>query len=274
MARRCICADILALLDHANVRALPLTTRAVLIDVLRQIAASPTPGTIRFLRPVAESVAVWLSIAVTEAETELGRLVELGFVVVGADGKSLTSPRIKSAADRSEINRINGLKGGRPPKDRTPGQREIMLPIAGGKTEITKTDPQSVSTASSSLKIANKKKEEAEEPRAWVDLGLELAATIGLERAHGFINCRPVETWLGMGLEPGQIRAVVAELAARGRHIAGLAYFTPAMRDLAQQAKVAAPTARSISAREFNETFERWNRGGRVGPAPVWEHAA
>jgi hypothetical protein len=271
MARRCACADILSLLDLASVRALPLATRAVLVDVLRQIAASPVPGVLRFLRPVRESVAAWLSITETEAETELAKLVELSFVVVGEDGKSLTSPRIKAAADRSEINRINGLKGGRPPKARVPGQREIMLPIEGGKTEKTETEAASVSPPSSSLKEEALKEEDA---HAWVSLGQDLAEVIGLDPAKGFVDCRPVQAWLAMGLEEGQIRAVVAEVAARGKRITGLAYFTPAMRDLANEVRSSAPKAAPAHVAEFDAAWQRWTDGGRVGPAPVLQAAA
>jgi len=271
MARRCACADILSLLDLASVRALPLATRAVLVDVLRQIAASPVPGVLRFLRPVTESVAAWLSISETEAETELTKLVELGFVVVGEDGKSLTSPRIKAASDRSEINRINGMKGGRPLKARVPGQREIMLPIEGGKTEITETGAASVSPPSSSLEDQASEKEEA---RAWVSLGQDLAQVIGLDPAKGFVDCRPVQAWLAMGLEEAQIRAVVAEVAARGKRITGLAYFTPAMRDLAHEVRASAPKAPPAHVAAFHAAFDRWLANGRKGPAPELPVAA
>jgi len=271
MARNCACSKILDLLHLPQVRALPLATRAVLVEVLHHMAESATPGAIRFLSPVMGSVAAWLSISETEAETHLQSLVRLGFVALDDDMLGLHSPSMKAAADRANINRINGLKGGRPRKHAVPGQREMLHAIQGGKTEITETEKPPLS-APSSLKEEVLKEEEA--AHAWVSLGQEVAASIGLDPAKGFVDCRPVQAWLAMGLEAGQIRAVVAEVAARGKRITGLAYFTPAMRDLANEVRASAPKAAPAHVAAFNAAFERWMDGGRVGPAPVLGVAA
>jgi hypothetical protein len=271
MARNCACSKILDLLHLPQVRALPLATRAVLVEVMHYLAQSTTPGAIRFLSPVMGSVSAWLSISETEAETHLESLVRLGFVALDEDGLGLHSPSMKAAADRANVNRINGLKGGRPRKYAVPGQREMLHAIPGGKTEITETEKPPVSAPSSSLEIASK--EEAVAREGWVDLGQEIAAGIGLDPAKGFVNCRPAQEWLAMGLSPAQIRAVAAEVAGRGKTITGLAYFTPAMREAAAASKPEPVEVVAPHVTAYLAAMQAWQRD-RVGPPPVMQQVA
>lgn len=271
MARRCACAKILDQLRmDPRLRALPLATRAVWVEVLAALAAFAPTGAISFLHPVPVSVARWLGIAESEAETELGNLVAAGLLVVDEGGKRLASPELQQAADRSAINRANGLKGGRPKKYAIAGQREIMLPIDGGKSKVTEpeTEPGSPSD------MLDREREKIDHGEVdWVSLGHEVGAPIGLDPARGFVDCRPVQAWLAEGLTPERIRSVAAEVAGRAkRPISHLSYFTPAMRQAAAEARP--QSAPPVHVAAYSARWQAWIAGGRIGSPPVMDAAA
>ena len=133
MARRCLCARLLAALhEDPRLRTLPLAARMLFLLVAEAAARSPVPGVLPFGGTARVSLLV--SAGETETQTHLETLCEEGLLVRGA-ADTLAVPLLVEAASRAEVARRNGARGGRPLKGETPEayqrrkQGEMILQI-------------------------------------------------------------------------------------------------------------------------------------------------
>lgn len=285
MARRCLCARLLAALhEDPRLRTLPLATRMLFLLVAEAAAASPVPGVLPFRE--TRRVSLLVSATETEVETQLETLLAEGLLAEDAGG-GLAVPLLLALPPRAEAARRNGSRGGRPRKGETAEaanarrQAEMLLPMAGGAKPSETQAAKPVSLSSIEAKSKTTELDTPSAPRAtetpeWVLLGAELAEMAGMDGARGGFNYRPVQGWMAQGIPAGVIRAAIAADVARPGYRPGqafsLGYFNRAVTDahrngMAPAAKAEAVTAddrarmREIEAQ--NEAFlRRQCRGG------------
>ncbi|MCX8003336.1 MAG: hypothetical protein N2688_00010 [Burkholderiaceae bacterium] len=273
MARRCVCAALIdRLRTDPRLRVLPLAARALWLELVVGLAEFGAQGRIRFTQPVSVSVSRCVSASETETETQLHALVGAGLLVLDDDGLGVCSPDLAAALTRVEINRINGLKGGRPRKPRpaAPAQREILLPIPGGaKTEKTETETQPsrarADEESLSLSLSERHQISSDAPE-WVSVGFELARILDLpETAHW--SLRPVARWMAAGADRRLLVEIATELKARAPGPIGSIRYMQRAVDEALSGRPD-PLAES-RAREALRARQKWLEGGCVGPSPL-----
>ncbi|MDE1907413.1 MAG: hypothetical protein KGH75_13295 [Rhodospirillales bacterium] len=173
---------------------------------------------------------------------------------------------LMQATTRSEINKINGSKGGRPRKDgQPPGQRHLLLPIDGGvamKTEKTKLETEPGEIGSS---INNKDNKESFD---LMKTGSAVLDAAGIDPVRWMGNYQPVANWLRLGATPEMIVEVVVEVMARSpkkpEEIHSLGYFEAAVKQrIAQQ-----PQKKPDYEKAWQRAYDDWEITGRIGPAP------
>ncbi len=281
MGRRCDCSILLdELATNPALKTASLASRAVWLALLRAMQV----GAVSVLRfgshvPNRMELAMLVAASETETETEIAALVERGLLVREADG-ALASPLLQRIAKRSETNRINGLKGGRPRKDGSDRrQTSILLPIAGdGAGAESETEPKpnappgQLKLASSSL--AKKKASLAKLDEATTRL--LAAAGLPAERLARDRGC--VAAWLQAGHDLDDIAALIARRADAGAEPQHLGYFNRAVADLATAPAPAAAmspaeapqvAAWRVEFAIFERKFREWGDYGCVGPMPV-----
>ncbi|MDE1907616.1 MAG: hypothetical protein KGH75_14315, partial [Rhodospirillales bacterium] len=188
-------------LDEARMRTLPPDTRMLWLDIARMMQRDGI-AVLRFgSQPVKPNMLSRLVFrpeteTETELETKITELCERGLLAREPDG-AISCPMLVQATTRSEINKINGSKGGRPRKDgQPPGQRHLLLPIDGGvamKTEKTKLETEPRETGSS---INNKDNKESFD---LMKTGGEVLDAAGIDPARWMGNYQPVANWLRLG---------------------------------------------------------------------------
>lgn len=268
MARRCVCSKLLdQLRTDPRLRALPLAARAVWLEIVAGLVAFAPTGRIRLPNSVPESVARWVGGSVTEIETHLQTLAGLGLVAIDDDGQGLSVPEIVAAAKRSEINRINGLKGGAPRKHRPPDPRqgEMKHVIPGGRAEAEKTEPEpNVSRARVDDERDQKKRSSS--PPPWIPVAVKVADALGLSETARW-NLRPVAQWLADGADEAMLLDIAREVRGRTEaEIGSVNYMGRAVTQALAERKAAAPTP---GFQDLMAARQRWVEGGMVGPSPL-----
>lgn len=237
MARRCLCARLLAALhEDPRLRTLPLATRMLFLLVAEAAAASPVSGVLPFRE--TRRVSLLVSASETEVQTALETLLAEGLLAEDPGG-GLAVPLLQALPPRAEAARRNGSRGGRPRKGETPEaayvrrQSDMLLTLPGGAAAAAKPaesrDAKPVSPISSKL-ITQLSAVEVEgsargtETADWIALGTELAEIAGMDGARGGYNYRPVQAWLNAGIPAGVIRAAVTNAVAQRGYRPGQVY--------------------------------------------------
>jgi hypothetical protein len=156
---------------------LPLSTGArwVLRELARAAAVSDTPGAVPvhgfrdgfpggFSAWVSRWVSRWVSTSEQEAAAALRELAEAGFIELVGDESLILKLSSVPSAKKAEASRINGLKGGRPRKRRSPPEQpSMLLPINGRDPGRGDTSEPWVSVGFESVQLASSSflKEEA-----------------------------------------------------------------------------------------------------------------
>lgn len=268
MARRCVCSKLLdQLRTDPRLRALPLAARAVWLEIVAGLVAFAPAGRIRFPHPVTEAVARWVGGSETEIETHLETLAQLGLVSLDDDRRGLAVPELAAAAARSEINRINGLKGGRPRKHRPPdpSQREMLLASRGGRAETEKTETEPRPSHACVDDDSDRIERSSSHPE-WVSIGLELAEILDLPDQARW-NTRCVAQWLADGADRAMLVDIANEVRARtDARIGSLRFIVREVERALAERKAAAPTP---GFQDLMAARQRWVEGGMVGPSPL-----
>jgi hypothetical protein len=266
MARRCLCARLLAAVEtDPRLRTLPLAARMLFLLVAEAAARSPVPGLLPFRETARVSLLV--SASETETETQLETLRREG--LIRDEGQGIGVPLLLDVPARADAARRNGAAGGRPRKGesaeaaRERRQREMLLPLpaapgaaapgaAGKPTETQAGKPAPIIISTISTATASEEGEgSAREAPAWVSLGAELAALAGLDPARGGYDFRPVQGWLAAGHAPDAIRAAVQRVAAQPGYAASRVWTLKFFDQAVQRERFipAAPAAMSAAER-------------------------
>jgi hypothetical protein len=222
-----------------------------------------------------KNIAMFIQIDETEIETHMETLLARGLLVRDADG-AIACPMLKAAVTRSEINRENGKKGGRPRKNPDPtNQTTLLLPIDGGALQNQKTKNQSeteqqtktAQTPPSTTYLSSKEisKVSVSEDE-WQAVGKEVLALIDYDPARNFIHAGPVRGWMMDGADREMILDVVSTIMNRPNPptITKLTYFTKAIAE-----RIAAqPPKKSTAERAYDEAVAVWEITGRTGRRP------
>jgi hypothetical protein len=289
MARSCLCQRWLTrAAADLGFQALPAAAQLLFFRLLASASNAEERGLVRFPVPVSVAVSRILNRSETEAETDLAMLVELGWVEMEPDGRSLWIAGAKGQAGRSKAAQVNGLRGGRPRKDETPEQARqrrqgsLMLPIAGGPEKPTETEREpngESSRAAAASSSAVKEAAAAAGARAsWVSLAERCAQIAGIDPARGGWNALPVKGWVDAGVPEDVILETVRTVSARPRAkpIGSLMFFHQAV----MEAKACTPVPGRPSVVDgYREALREWQHSGAQGVPPSlaeWqaEHAA
>lgn len=260
---KCPCF-LLEALDGPRLRVLPLAAQMLWLRLARAAHAIGSP-VLRFgsAPPTETEIALALPTTETELKANLPALLDAGLVTREPDG-ALAIPLLAERQKRSEINRANGLRGGRPRKDGTArAQSHLMLPLPGGRAaaavgETEKTEPEP-SRVPARAAAASDNPSPAAEAAA---IGREVLRRIGRDPEtwrHGFAD---VERWLAMGADRETILAVVEDRTEAAREpIGSLRYFTAAIGEAIE------PVFRVKSPLEL--AHQAWWENDRTGPMPT-----
>lgn len=276
MAKRCGCKKLMEVMDEMRMRTLDPDVRMLWFDIARLMERDGMT-VLRFgnsVLPLSE-LSRLVSRAVTETETELetkiGLLCARGLLTRDEDG-AIGCPVLEQQRTRSEINRENGRRGGRPRKDGAPpGQSTMLLPINGGggvKTE--KPKPENLNGGDGGGDGPNNNKNPIHiSDDQYHALGNEVLEIVGADPARSFLNYGIVKQWLHDGAPPELIKDVLREVMGRQKpnKITNLTYFTVPIAQAIRRMKPVEPEWQ----RRWTEDYAAWQRGGGVGPAPKFD---
>ena len=265
MAKRCASAAILETLRDPRVVTMQPGAQTLWIRVVSSMQA----GGISVLRFGSENmnrtgIALFIQIAETEIETHMETLLERGLLVRGADG-AIGCPMLMQAVTRSEINKINGSKGGRPRKDAAPVvQGAMLLPINGGRAEETKitetitkpeTKPETPTylLAESSIEVKVSKSVDVD----LNEIGQAAFEAAGLDPAKSMATWGIVRQWVADGAD----RELILDVIARKTNprVTTLNYFSAAIRE----AIAARPAEKQEWQRQYDKALAVWEVAGR-----------
>lgn len=292
MARKCLCDT---LLDSEFVRhrllLVPAAARWIWLSLAKAMSVSDDPGVLRFGCGLGLSslVSRLVSVSETEAETELENLIAVGLLVRRGQDEIALPEVAPARSRRAEAARINGLKGGRPPKrQQDDAQRSMTMVLPGGRpdaqagnpTASRSVSPVSTTTVDVSDISSSHQKPTAAPPKptdgqpADIDaIGREAAEAAGLDHAAGQHTWGIVGQWLALGATRELILEVIEERRPAARQVWSLRYFDRAVREAADQARrTPAPSAMSQAEREarrrWNDDVNTWQDGHRRGAMP------
>lgn len=287
MPRSCLCSRLLArAAADAAFRLLPDGARLLWFEIMAMASAAPIPGRLRFLHSVPASVARLVSRSETDVASDLADLEALTMIERDPDGVTLWLPGVRANQARADAARRNGLKGGAARKGETKEDRrerrqgELLGLVQGGRATTQGTeagnpagtegeeaharapDLPTHSVGRSVGEVTREEERSAPEAPAWVTLGHELAAIIGLNGANGGYDFSLVRGWLGAGVAPDIIRATVRRIVDRDpTQRRNLKYFDRAVLEHAEAAKHAPPPPRRETPEEAQARRDaEWKR--------------
>ncbi len=271
MARKCASAAILETLRDPRVITMPLAAQAVWMRIITAMQVSQI-SVLKIGSEIMNPKGIALFVGVSESEIETNLETVLGRrLLIRDDEGAVTCPMLAASTARSEINRINGLKGGRPKKNHSPpGQGNMMLPIQGGKDEskITKMETENPDPAPNSATYLLKEVAESEKVSGvpeteFVRTGEAVLEVMGINRARSFMNYGLVRQWLADGADYDLILDVVSRRNKPG--ITTLKYFSSAIAE----AIAARPAKKPEWQRSYDRAMANWECYGRgVEPMP------
>ena len=295
MTGRRDCPILVVAETDARFRMLPMGCRWLWVALLR-LAQANSVSVIRFGSrvPSFEQLAAMIATTQADLEAHLPALLEWGLLVREEDG-ALAAPFLRAAITRSEINRINGMKGGRPrktPAPPQPAQREMLMPLPAPQVivraedgvsphvETEKPNLVSVSSSVSAAKLAIR--ESTSNSLAAVDrdeakrVGRAAMSEAGLsfDGRHAGI----VGKWLAEGATEDLILSTIRAKMDRGAKPSHLGYFGPAIRE-ALASEVSLPASKVSQEgeawrAEWSRDIGLWQSSGpwgQRGPMPRLE---
>lgn len=272
--------QLIRLASDAAFRVLPPLVRLLLHELLAFAAAAPEAGRLRFPGSVIASVSRLVSLSETEVETGLETLAAIGWVEHEAATNTLWMQGARANNARAEAARINGLRGGRPPKIRpgVPGQSTMMLPIPGGLAETHGTEVKPNPESSRAVLPTTSCKEEvsnAREVAPWVVLGEEVVVAAGISQTAG-ADLSFIRAWLKQGATAELILATVRTVAKRptydGNRVHTLKFFDGPMQEALAKRRSAATVAGGdvltvLAEDKLLQAQQAW-AANPVGPMP------
>lgn len=262
-----------------RLRTLPAAARCVWLDLVQAMRAASVSvlrfGSVSLSR---KEIAMLVANSESELEANLRPLLDRGLLVEEADG-AIGAPMLVAAVARSEINRLNGLKGGATRRRQAEERRQghMALPIAGGADGSagavagSKPEANAVSVSPAIAKLSEAEKESSAKP--CTPVGFDVMQRVG-DQVLEIAGINPVSftghfglvrTWMGLGADERLIVETVRTVMARGSaRPAGIQYFDKAVRE--------ALAARAVPVSRYPgwaEDTEAWRAGGCVGPMPA-----
>lgn len=271
MARKCASAAILETLRDPRVVTMAPAAQTVWIRIVTAMQNSGI-SVLKFGSDIMNQtgIALFIQVAETELETHLQTILDRGLLSRDSDG-SLVCPMLVAATSRSEINKINGSKGGRPRKDGSPpAQRSLILPIDGGATETKKTETltkpatEAAETPTYLLtKSSNEVKVSSVSDTEFHEIGRAALGQAGFDPARSMATYGIVRQWLADGADREMILDVIA--AKTKPSVTTLNYFNAAIRE----AIAAKPPEKQPWQREYDKAMAVWDVAGRgFSPMP------
>ncbi len=270
MARKCASAAILETLRDPRVVTMPAAAQLLWIRVVTAMQNSNI-SVLRFGNDIMNQtgIALFVAIAETEIETHLKTLIERNLLARDADG-AIECPMLVQAVSRSEINRINGSKGGRPRKDGSiPGQSNLMLEIKGGKMESEKTEietkPLSESgAAENTTYLSSNKESKVSIDKRWLEIVPKAMEAMGFDEAKWRGDRGIIRQWVADGADEAMILDIIR--TKKNPNVTTFNYFTKAIADRL----AAKPKAVPQWEREWTMANKVWEVT-RKGPRPSQE---
>jgi hypothetical protein len=270
MAKRCASAAILETLRDPRVVTMTPAAQTLWIRIITAMQNSGI-SVLRFGSDIMNQtgIALFIQSAETEIETHLQTLLDRGLLTRESDS-AVSCPMLVNSTARSETNRINGSKGGRPRKDGSPpAQRTMMLPINGGaeKPKITETVTENATERAETPTYLLKEslgevKVSSSEVTDVAAIGQEAFDAIGLDPARSLATWGIVKVWVDAGADRELILDVINRKKKPG--ISTLKYFDAAIRE--------AIAVKPKPQPEYEAAYERavrlWEIDGRFGPVP------
>jgi hypothetical protein len=270
MARNSLCERaMMRSVSDAAFRILPPLVRLLFHELNAYGAAAAERGRIRFLGSVIKSVSTLLSLSETDVETGLETLASLEMLEVDTETNSIWMVGARANSAKAEAARINGKRGGRPPKNRPvdAAQRSMLLPVPGGlaETQETQTEPNAESSRAVVTTTSFKEgSSTAREEPAWFLLGREVCQAAGLDADEGGLDCEPVRGWLAAGRTRQGILSAVRAAASRPTYAAhrvkSLNFFTSIVEEQAHAGQVASGESvhERLAADAYSQAMRVW----------------
>lgn len=260
MAKRCASAAILDTMREPRVFTMQPGAQLLWLRLVTAMQ-NQNISVLRFGSDVMKpnEISMFIQLPETEIETHTETLIGRGLLNRDQDG-ALICPMLAAAVTRSEINKINGSKGGRPRKDGSPpGQRTMLLPIDGGgeKTKLTKTETElETEMPETSTYLLSKSVKEVEvssvSDTEYHETGRAALDAAGFDPARSMATYGIVRQWLADGADRDMILDVIARKMKPG--ITTLNYFTKAIGD----AIAAKPSKKPAWEKAYDIALSNW----------------
>ena len=274
MARKCDCDWMLDALTRPDMLVMPLASRGLwvaLVNAMRSLPNSVLRIGSRFASP--KEIAKMIAIDESELEANLQPLLDANLLAREADG-ALFCPLMAATSSRSEINRINGLKGGEARRRQAAERRQgnILFAVSGGavpsvgESKAKANDDVALPTAkllaSSSLEAESKPRVHAQSPEV-LRIGNLAIDAAGFDPARWSGTVGVVAEWLNAGADEATI---VETIRAKARpDVRSLRYFGQAIAEAVQRGGV---VVRTQAGAAFEAALREWEFNGRNGPLP------
>ena len=200
-------------------------------------------------------------------------------LALDADG-ALSCPLIGETSARSEINRINGLKGAAARKAQAAQRRQgyVLMAVEGGSGEaIRESKPKANQEIASDTAIANSLEAKASKQAAGgqaqegvhaqsaevMRIGTAAAEAAGFDLARWKGSFGVVAEWLKAGATE---TTILETIRAKARpDVLSLRYFTQAILEAQSRGGV---VARTQAGAAFDAALAAWESNGRIGNIP------
>jgi hypothetical protein len=194
-------------------------------------------------------------------------LIGLGLLAREADG-AISCPMLTQALMRSEINRVNGSKGGRPRKDGQPQASRSRLEVIEGGAAL----PMKQTGSGPKEEAMAKRTEPATvQPLAGDDLDREWRRIVPLAARWAGFSTRPgprqwnesvVRGWLEAGADEALIKEVIREKTSN--RVYSFAYFDNAIKAALATRQL---PRKPLWEREWEKDYSLWELT-RIGSCP------
>lgn len=223
--------DIDEIFDDLEIRLLRGVSYEVCHRVLRLMAKQRT-GALRFAYGPVSMTAIGAAIGVPETEFQAAMedLLNRKIFVLETDGAVAYEP-IEKILRRAKINRINGLRGGRPPKSAE--NVETSEPSGASKNVVPLKRARNGSARQASLKLPSKEGSKSASDSLSEICVPEFARRLSSIAGLDFRTSRSeqaVEKWLAMGFTPDVILQVVQTKQLPEKGIKVLHWYTAAIK--------------------------------------------
>jgi hypothetical protein len=278
MARRSESDRILEMVrNDARLRVMPRAATMLWLDLVLLIKDHGTDGVLRLGSALGLHFGSWMEVAFalrvpeTELETQVTEFARRGLLTM-PDAATVAMPDKLLPSARTIAARLNGRKGGRPPKNRvTPAQGEILLPITGGsaaKRTETQDETQAWETlagARAGLSLAVKAEAKLALTGAEINaIGREAFLAAGFDDAKDTPNWGIVHTWVADGADRQLILETIDAVMQRGAKPNHLGYFAKAIAD----AIALKSTLPGEGFAAWQAAWGQWRENGMNGPEP------